>query len=85
MGAATGTLKVTTPKGTDTFSWNGIPKERAAARATFERLMASGNYLASVVDAPGRQTQIRTFDEAEQVEKQKGVVEVRMTPAIVGG
>lgn len=85
MGSPTGVLKVITPAGTETFEWNGIPEERQVARSEFERRMASGAYMASVVDSPGKSTQVRTFDEVEKVEKERGLVEARISPALVGG
>ena len=47
--------------------------------------MRSGMYLATVGTTPGRSEQIRSFAEAEQVEKEKGTVTVTISPALVGG
>lgn len=85
MGAATGTLKVISPSGTETFQWNGILKDREAAKAEFDLRVGSGSYMATVVDSPGKAHTVRAFSEVEQVEKEKGQVEVRISPAIVGG
>lgn len=85
MGAATGVLKVVLPVGEETFEWNGIPKERAQARAEFEKRMGNGQFLATVVDAPGQRSQVRSFAEIEKIEKERGEVFVVMTPALVGG
>lgn len=85
MGAPTGVLRVDTPQKTETFEWNGIPAERAAAKQEFEKRMGSGHFLAAIVEGPGRRRQVREFSEIEDHEKEKGTVEVRMTPAVVGG
>lgn len=85
MGEATGVLKVVTPTETKTLRWNGVPEDKAAAKAEFEKRMATGAYLATVVDSPKSSTQVRTFDEIEAVEKERGLVEARISPALVGG
>lgn len=81
----TGVLKVDTPKEHLTLEWNGVPEDREAAKAEFEKRMATGAYLASVVDSPGRATAVRTFDQIEQIEKDRGTVEVKVSPALIGG
>lgn len=59
--------------------------DREAAKSEFESRVKSGAYMATVVDSPGKAHAVRSFAEVEEVEKQKGVVEVRISPAIVGG
>lgn len=83
--SVTGTLKVVTPEGITPYTWNGNPVERAEARAAFDELMKTGAYMATVVEGPKNATQIRSFDEAEIIEKERGVVEVRVSPALAGG
>jgi len=85
MSKDTGVLEVLTPSGVETFRWNGDPQDRAKARKEFEARMESGMYLATVATGPKSKTQIRSFSEAEQIEKQKGLVEVTISPALVGG
>lgn len=85
MSPKTGTLKVITPQETLTYEWNGVKADRDAARAEFETRMESGAYLATVVESPHKSTQVRTFDEVEKVEQERGVVEARISSALVGG
>ena len=83
--APTGTLKVIAPEGTQTFQWNGVQEDRDAARRVFENLAGSGSYLATVIDAPGKAHAVTSFSEIEQVEKERGFVEAKIQPALVGG
>ncbi len=85
MGEATGTLDIVRTGVKQTLTWNGHEPDRQAARAAFEELMRSGSYLATVADGPRTGHQVRTFDEVEQVEKERGVVSVQISHAIVGG
>ncbi len=81
----TGTLDVVTPKGVETHQWNGNVENRATARKAFEAMMESGGFLAVVHDSPGRSHQVRSWDEIERVEKERGVVSAQVSTAIVGG
>jgi hypothetical protein len=72
-----GTMTVDAPEGTRTFSWNGQPKERAAAKAEFDALMKTGAYLAYSVESPGKASAIREFDPELE--------DVRLSPRLVGG
>lgn len=88
-GEATGVLEIL-PGDTDTsgikrFEWNGDADDRAAARTAFEEVVAYGGVLATVVDAPGHATQVRTFDEVEEIERERGTVAVQVSRQIVGG
>ena len=85
MSKVTGVLEVLTPAGIETFHWNGDPVDRAKARTEFEARMRTGMYLATVATGPKSKTQIRIFAEAEQIEREKGLVEVTISPALVGG
>ena len=85
MTDMTGLLQVVTPAGTETFEWNGNPVERAAAKTEFEARMKTGTYLASVKLGPKAWSQVRSFSEVEQYEKEQGSVEARISPALVGG
>lgn len=85
MGKTTGMLEVLTPEKIETYSWNGVKADRDAARAEFEKRMQSGMYLATVTDSPGHRSQVRTFDEVEQIEQTRGQVEVQISPALAGG
>jgi hypothetical protein len=85
LSDVTGTLDVVTSQGVETHQWNGNVEDRNAARAAFESLMKTGSYLAVVHDSPGKSHQVRSFDEVEQVEREKGVVEAQISPALVGG
>lgn len=73
-----GTMNVDAPEGTKTFVWNGVPGEREAVKAEFEALMSTGGYPA-YVEAPGKPTAIRDFDEAPEAS------EIRLTPRLMGG
>ena len=83
--APTGMLEIISPGKTETLTWNGIVEEREAARAAFEKAVRTGYFFASVVDSPGKSHQVRTFAEVEDVEKERGVVSVRIHPSIQGG
>ena len=85
MGEATGTLDVVRAGAKETYSWNGDLNDRAAAKAAFESLMSTGSWLATVADGPRTSHQVRSFDEVEQVEKERGVVSVQISHALVGG
>jgi len=85
MSKITGVLEVLTPSGIETFQWNGDPVDRDQARKEFEARMSTGMYLATVSTGPKSKTQIRSFSEAEQIEKELGQVEVTISPALVGG
>jgi hypothetical protein len=67
------------------YAWNGNPADRAIARAAFKALSVTGSFLAATVDAPGRMTQVRSFDEIEATEARTGTVEVEVTRPLVGG
>lgn len=85
MADATVVVTVNRPDQVQTFSCNGIPEERAAARAEFDKIMKSRQYFAFVETAPGRGEQVRSFDEIEKLEKQLGTVNVNVQPALQGG
>lgn len=81
----TGTLDVVLPTEIKTFEWNGDVKDRQAAREAFEGMMRDGYYLAVVSDGPKKAHQVRTFDEIEEVERERGTVTARISTALVGG
>lgn len=83
--SATGTLKVIHPDGTTTLTWNGVVEDRERARARFNELTESGCYMAMVFETGSKARQVTTFEEIEQVEKERGFVEAKLQPAIVGG
>ena len=85
MGKPTGVLDVSTSTGKETYSWNGRSKDREATRAAFNELMKSGSYLAVVFDGPAKATQVRTFEEIEQIERERGVVTAQVSRSLVGG
>lgn len=66
-----------------TYEWNGHQPDRDKAREAFNRAAARG--LAIVHDSPGKATQVRSFDEVEQIEKERGYVQVQVTPGLRGG
>ena len=85
MTEMTGLLAVVTPAGTETFEWNGDPVDRAAAKTEFEARMKTGTYLASVRLGEKSWSQVRSFSEVELVEQERGKVEAKISPALVGG
>lgn len=85
MNGPTGVLDVVTATGTRRYEWNGNPVDRAAARAAFDEMMKTGSFLAVIHDEPQKAHQIRTFDEIEQVEEERGVVSAQIGTALVGG
>ena len=86
MTDKTGTLTVISPTGTNVHEWNGIQADRDRAKAVFDSLLATGNYLASAGMVGTRtRDQVRTFSEVEKMEKEFGQVEVQISPALVGG
>lgn len=87
MSGTTGVLELlaTDTRSGERFEWNGNPDDRAVARGAFDRIVAEGGYLATVVDTPSSGTHVRTFDEVEQVERERGTVTVQVSRQIVGG
>lgn len=69
----------------ETHTWNGVPEDKMAAKQVFEKAIKSGQYLASVVEGPGKARQVHTWDEVEATELKEGVVVVALTPALRGG
>lgn len=84
-GKATGVLDVALHGEVKRYEWNGNVEDRDAARLVFETLVTAGGVLATVKDAPQKSHQVRTFGEVEETERERGLVEVTITPAIVGG
>lgn len=85
-GDPTGVLTIEAPTTQpEVHSWNGIPKERKAARERFEEVMKTRTYFAFVETSPGKAEQVRTFDDVERFEKKLGVVNVTVQPALQGG
>lgn len=88
MSEATGVLVIAGSPGREAeqrFEWNGNPEDRAVARAAFDRMLAEGGIFASVVDSPGRSTQVRSFDEVEAIERERGTVTAKVSRQVVGG
>lgn len=85
MSKSTGILRVVTPAGIESFEWNGVQADRVAARTEFEARMETGTYLASVRMGERNWSQVRSFSEVELVEKEMGMVEAKISPALVGG
>lgn len=86
MAEATGLLTIKRETGTtEEFTWNGDVKDRAAAKAAFEAAMAGGGKLAVAFDSPGKGKQVRSFEEIEQIEKERGVVSAQISTGLVGG
>lgn len=82
---ATGTLEIAGYGTRTKYEWNGNVADREAARAAFDEAWAYGMTLASVVDSPGHETQVRSFDEIEKIEKERGVVTAHQSAPLVGG
>lgn len=85
MSEPTGVLEIDRAGKTTRYTWNGDAEDRAAARKAFEDATAMGAFLGVVLDAPGKGHQVRTFDEVEEVEREKGVVTARISSPLVGG
>lgn len=86
MGAATGTIEIHQGSGSrEVYAWNGNPEDRAQARAAFEAAMKRGSVFAAAVVSPGRATQVRTFEQIEDIERTQGQVTVQVNPALRGG
>lgn len=82
---ATGTLNVRAGARQDTYQWNGDVEDRSLARHRFEELAMTGHYLMVAYTEPTKGTQVRSFDEVEDLERQHGTVTVEATTALVGG
>lgn len=83
--STTGTLSVVTPDGVSRYDWNGNIEDRKRAREAFNDAMGSGYFLAVIQEGPGKARQAKSFEDVEQVEKEKGTVEVQISTALVGG
>lgn len=85
MADATGSLTVVSTAGRKTYTWNGEVADKEAARAAFNGAMENGYFLATVVDSPGKLTQVGSFNEVLDVEKERGFVTAQITPSLQGG
>lgn len=87
MASPSGVLEVVAVEGGETkrYEWKGDAADREAARAAFEEVVARGGYLAMVVDSPRKMTQVRTFDEIEEIERERGAVTAQVSRQVVGG
>lgn len=81
----TGTLDILNDEGVEHYGWNGDVRDRAVAREAFEAVLADGGVLAVVADSATKATQVRTWDDVEKVEAERGVVAVQVTRQVVGG
>lgn len=87
MSEATGTLVVRELGVTTTYAWNGNPEDKEAARRAFNDFASRTSYVAVAFDSPKAKTgsRVRTFEEIEQIEAERGVVVAQITRGLVGG
>lgn len=78
-------MHVNRPSETQTFSCNGVKADRQRCKEEFETIMRSRQYFAFVETSPGKGTQVSTFKEIEELEKQFEQVTVQIQPALQGG
>ena len=83
----TGTLTIRKRGEKETFAWNGNVEDRDRARKAFEKATARGGFLAVAFDSTTTRkgARVETFAEIEEIERERGVVVVEVTPGLVGG